>query len=136
MRIEPYIHFNGRCEEAIEFYKKTLGAQVQMLHRFNDMPAGTPSMVRPEDQNKVMHATVQIGETTVLMSDGRGPEGAEFEGFSLSIRVPGEAEGRQLFNALSEGGNVTMPMTKTFFSPAFGMLTNRYGISWMVHVGK
>ena len=134
MHIQPYVFFDGRCDEAIEFYKKALGAQVQMLMRFKDSPQkNDPCM--PADLNKVMHAQVRIGETTVLMSDGQA-KGNEprFEGFALSLYAASEAEAERLFAALGEGGQVQMPMAKTFFSPRFGMLLDRFGVMWMVLV--
>jgi PhnB protein len=135
MQVEPYLFLDGRCEEALEFYKRVLGAEVQMLMRFKDSPeAGQPGMP-PPPPDKVMHATFRIGETTLMASDGecRGKPG--FQGFSLSLKVPTEAEAERLFAALGEGGQVQMPLIQTFFSPRFGIVADRFGVSWMVHVG-
>jgi len=134
MKVEPYLHFDGRCEEAIEFYRKALGAEVNMLMRFKDSP--DPAMCPPGSQNKIMHASLQIGESTVMVSDGRCTNQAEFKGFSLSITANDEAEAKRLFAAIGQGGQVQMPLAKTFFSPAFGMLTDRFGVLWMVLVGQ
>ena len=134
MHIQPYLFFDGRCEEAIEFYKKAIGAQVQMLMRFKDSPEKNDQCA-PSDLNKVMHAQVRVGETTVLMSDGEAKGKLKFEGFALSLYAANEAEAERLFAALGEGGKVQMPMAKTFFSPRFGMLFDRFGVMWMV-LGK
>jgi PhnB protein len=131
-RVENYLFFNGRCEEAIEFYRKALGAEVAMLMRFKDSP--DQSMIAPGVENKVMHATIKIGETSVMLSDGRAQGTPKFEGFSLSIPAANPEEAQRLFQVLSDGGQVQMPLAKTFFSPSFGMTTDRFGVGWMVIV--
>jgi PhnB protein len=131
--VQPYLFFGGRCEEAIEFYKKALGAEVVMLARFKDAPEQKPGF--PDCfQEKIMHATLRIGETMVMASDGRCEGPAVFEGFSLSITVTDEAEAERVFAALSDGGLVTMPLEKTFWAPKFGMLQDKFGVGWMVSV--
>jgi PhnB protein len=133
--IQPYLFFNGRCEEAVEFYKRTLGAQVDMLMRFKDSPdPHPPGMVPPGWETKVMHTSFRVGQTTVMASDGCHTEKASFNGFSLSLTVPTESEADRVFAALGEGGQVKMPLTKTFWSPRFGMLEDRFGIGWMISV--
>ena len=133
--VEPYLFFDGRCEEAIEFYRKTLGAEVGMLVRFKDSPEPhQPGMVAPGSENKVMHANLRIGDTSVMASDGRCGGKPNFDGFALSLGVPTEAEADRKFAALAEGGKVQMPLAKTFFSPRFGMVTDRFGVLWMVIV--
>ncbi len=132
MQLQPYLFFDGRADEAIAFYKKAVGATPKMLMRFKDAP--DQSMVTPESRDKVMHAAVDIGDTTVLMSDGHCAGQTEFKGFSLAYSVPSEAEADKVFDALSEGGKVTMPLSKTFFSPRFGMVTDKFGIGWMIMV--
>jgi len=132
MQVQPYLFFDGRCEEAVEFYRRTLGAEVTMLMRFKDSP--DPAMVPPGAANKVMHASFRIGETTVLASDGRCEGRSSFQGFALSLTVPGETEADRLFAALADGGQVQMPLTRTFFSPRFGMVADRFGVSWMIFV--
>jgi PhnB protein len=135
MQVQPYLFFDGRCEEAIEFYRKALGAEVMALHRFKDTPQPhQPGMIPPGGENKVMHASFRVGDTTVLASDGRCEGRASFQGFSLSLTVPTVPEAERLFASLSEGGQVQMPLTQTFFSPRFGMLADRFGVSWMIHV--
>ena len=135
MRVEPYLNFDGRCEEAIQFYKTAVGAEVTMLMRFKDSPEpAQPGMHPPGSDNKVMHASLRIGETTVMASDGHCQGHPSFQGFSLSITVPSEAEADRAFGALAEGGKVSMPLGKTFFSPRFGMVTDRFGVGWMVIV--
>jgi PhnB protein len=133
MIVQAYLSFDGRCEEAIEFYQRTLGAEVQMLMRFKEAPEGT-CPISPATDNKVMHACVRIGETNVMMSDGRCTGKANFQGFCLSISAANEAEADRLFAALADGGNVAMPLAKTFFSPRFGMVDDRFGMHWMVIV--
>jgi PhnB protein len=135
MLIQPYLSFDGRCEEAIEFYRKALGAEVTMLVRFKDTPPSAgPNMTPPGAENKVMHARIAIGKTTVLASDGQCTGQAKFHGFSLSLTAANPAEAAKLFAALSDGGQVQMPLGKTFFSPSFGMVTDRFGVPWMLYV--
>jgi PhnB protein len=134
MAIEPYLFFNGRCEEAIEFYKKALGAEVLMLMRYKESPEPTPpGMVPPGWENKIMHATLRIGNANVMTSDGC-KEGANFQGFSLSLTAANETDASRKFAALAEGGQVQMPLGKTFWSPCFGMVADRFGVGWMVTV--
>ena len=128
--VQPYLFFNGRCEEALEFYRSALGAKVEMLSRFKDAPE--TGMVQPGMENKVMHASIRIGETVVMASDGRCNGQPRFEGFSLSIVVPDEQQAANLFNALAQDGKITMPLEKTFWAPKFGMLEDRLGVGWMV----
>ncbi|MEY2528166.1 MAG: PhnB protein [Verrucomicrobiota bacterium] len=131
--VHPYLFFGGRCEEALEFYRNAVGAEVVMLSRFKESPEPQPNM--PECfEEKVMHASVRIGGTMLMASDGMCDGKANFEGFSLSITVPDEAEATRAFAALSEGGLVTMPLAKTFWAPQFGMLQDRFGVGWMVSV--
>jgi PhnB protein len=130
--IEPYLFFEGRCEEAVEFYKKAVGAEVAMMMRFKDAP--DPNACQGVSGDKIMHTTLRIGGSNVMASDGRCQEPMKFQGFSLSLGVNTEAEADKYFNALAEGGQVIMPLAKTFWSPRFGMLTDRCGVSWMVIV--
>ena len=133
MRVQPYLFFDGRCEEAIEFYKRALGAEVLALMRFRESPdPPPPGMLAPGSEDKVMHASLRIGETEVMASDGRCAGEPAFQGVSLSLSVAGEAEADRLFGALAEGGQVQMPIGRTFFSPRFGMVADRFGVSWMV----
>ena len=134
MQLQPYLFFDGRCDEAIEFYKKTLGAKVEMLMRFKEAP--DQSMISPGSAEKVMHSSIKIGDTMVLASDGRNTGNPNFQGFSLAISVKDEAEFDKTFNGLGNGGKVTMPPNKTFFSPRFGMLTDKFGVNWMMLVAK
>ena len=132
--IQPYVFFGGRCEEALAFYKSELGAQVDMVMHYKDSPEPhPPGMLAPGFENKVMHTTFRIGGATLMASDGC-EEGAKFDGFSLSLAVPTAADADRAFAALAVGGQVKMPLTKTFWSPRFGMLTDRFGVSWMVSV--
>jgi len=136
MQVQAYLFFDGRCEEAVEFYRRALGAEVEMLMRYKDSPEPPPpGMVAPGSENKVMHASFRIGETTVMASDGDCSGGQlSFKGFSLSLAVPNEAEADRLFAALADGGQVQMPLGKTFWSPRFGMLADRFGVGWMINV--
>ncbi len=126
MQVEPYLNFDGRCEEALEFYKKALGAKVDTLMRFKDAP--DQSMITPGNADKIMHSQVHIGDTAVLMSDGRCTGKANFHGIALAISVKSEAEAEKIFSALADGGQVQMPLGKTFFSPRFGMLSDKFGV--------
>jgi PhnB protein len=132
MQVKPYLFFDGRCQEAIEFYRRALGAEVEMLMRFKDSPE--PTQTPPEAADKVMHATLRVGETEVLVSDGMCNGAPSFQGFSLALSPADEATAQRMFAALGDGGTVTMPLAKTFFAPSFGMVTDRFGVGWMVMV--
>ena len=137
MQVQPYLYFDGRTEEAVEFYRKTLGAEVTMLVRFKESPVPPdPGMVPANAGDKVMHMSFRIGETTLLASDGRCGGQARFQGISLSITAPNDAEAERLFASLGQGGQVQMPMAQTFFSSRFGMVADRFGVSWMITVAK
>lgn len=132
--IEPYLFFNGRCEQAVEFYRKALGAQVEMIMRYKESPEPPkPGMLPPGFENKIMHTSFRIGQTTVMASDGCSDQ-PNFQGFSLALSVSTEAEADRIFAALADGGQVRMPLAKTFWSPRFGMLADRFGIGWMISV--
>jgi PhnB protein len=132
MQIQTYLFFGGRCEAAIEFYRKHLGAEVEMLMRFKDNPeAPPPGTLPPGSENKIMHASLRIGDTVLMLSDGQCT-GEHFDGFSLSLNPSDRAAAERVFAALSEGGQVRMPLTKTFWSPLFGMLTDPFGVGWMI----
>ena len=135
MHIESYLFFNGRCEEAIEFYKRAIGAEVVMMMRNKESPEPPPpGMLPPGSENKVMHATLRIGSSNLMLSDGRCDGKPVFNGFSLSLDAANEAEAERLFAALGDGGTVQMPLAKTFWSPKFGMVADRFGVGWMVSV--
>jgi PhnB protein len=135
MLVQPYLFFNGRCEDAIEFYRKALGAEVGMMMRFKESPEPPqPGMLPPGSENKILHASFRIGESTVMASDGRCQGKTDFQGFSLALTVPREADADRLFKALADGGQVQTPLTKTFYSPRFGMVVDRFGVLWMVYV--
>jgi PhnB protein len=135
MLVQNYLSFEGRCEEAIEFYKRAVGAEVQMLMRFKDSPEPPPpGSAKPGTENKIMHASFRIGDTVLMASDGDCGGKGEFKGFGLALSVKDAAEADNAFNALADGGQVTLPLTKTFWSPRFGMLTDRFGVNWMVNV--
>ena len=134
MQVQPYLFFEGRCDEAIAFYRGALGAEVTMLMRYKESP--DPGACRPGMEDKVMHAALRIGDAVVFVSDGHCEGQARFEGFSLSLTVADEAEAERLFAALADGGQVRMPLGKTFFSPRFGMVTDRFGVLWMILVAS
>jgi PhnB protein len=134
MQIQPYLSFEGRADEAIEFYKKAIGAKVEMLMRFKEAP--DQSMVTPESKDKVMHAALRAGDTQLLMSDGRCTGSANFNGIALALSAATDADAERIFNALAEGGKVNMPMAKTFFSSKFGMVADKFGVGWMVMVAQ
>lgn len=133
MLVQPYLTFDGRAEEAIEFYRSALGAEVQMKMRFSDHP-DPATMPNAPPGNAIMHASLRIGDSTVLLSDGQCSGAAKFQGFALSLTAKDTAEAERRFHALAEGGEVRMPLAKTFFSPAFGMVTDKFGVGWMVYV--
>lgn len=133
MQVQPYLFFEGRCEEAIEFYRGALGAEVTALMRFQDNP-DPQNACGPVPGDKVMHASFRIGETTVMASDGMAEGDPKFQGFSLSLSAPDEAAAERMFDVLADGGQVQMPLSQTFFSPRFGMVADRFGVSWMIIV--
>lgn len=135
MQIQPYLFFNGHCNAAIEFYQKVFGAQVTSLTRLKDIPASDhPQQLPPSAEHMVMHADVRIGDTTIMMSDGRGTGELAFKGFALSSTQSDEAAARNVFDALADQGKIDMPIGETFWSPFFGMVTDRFGVQWMVTV--
>jgi PhnB protein len=137
--VESYLFFGGRCEEAIAFYRGAIGAEMEMLMRFDQCPDPLPEgMLAPGFEKKVMHASLRIGETRVMVADGCGGEGDSkaFDGFSLSLSLGTEEDAANAFRALAEGGTVTMPLGQTFWSPCFGMVTDRFGVGWMVTVAE
>jgi PhnB protein len=137
MQVQPYLLFDGRCEEALEFYRSALGAEVTVLMRFKDNPEPNEQcMAPPGSENKVMHASFRIGDTEMMASDGQCSGRPTFQGFSLSVTARDEAQAERLFGALGNGGQVQVPLTKTFFSPRFGMVADRFGVSWMVYVAS
>lgn len=137
MQVQPYLFFEGRCEEALGFYREALGAEVTALMRFRESPdPPPPGMVPPGSEDKVMHAAFRIGGATVMASDGRCSGQPRFGGVSLSLSVPDEGTADRFFAALAEGGQVRMPLGRTFFAPRFGMVADRFGVSWMVVVAE
>src|SRR5688500_1055718 len=135
MQVEPYLQFDGRCEEALDFYKKAIGAQVDFLMRFGDSPEPCPPEEMPTSvADKVMHSSFRVGGTRVMASDGYCKGAPKFDGFSLALQAKDKAEAQSLFDALRDGGKVDMPLGATFVSPAFGVLTDRFGVSWMIVV--
>jgi uncharacterized glyoxalase superfamily protein PhnB len=135
VEVQPYLFFDGRCEEALEFYRRALGAEVTMLMRYKESPDPCPEgMLPPGAEDRVMHASFSVGGATVLASDGRCSGRLSFQGFSLSITPRDEAEADRWFAALADGGQVQMPMGKTFFAARFGMVTDRFGVGWMIYL--
>lgn len=133
MQIETYLFFEGRCEEALAFYKQALGAETGMVLRYRDNPEPpAQSTIPPGHEDKIMHATFRVGDTVLMASDGRCSGAAQFDGFSLTVAVNSDDEARKSFDALRDGGEAIMPLTRTFFSPAFGMVRDRFGVKWMV----
>ena len=130
--VQPYLNFDGRCEEAVEFYKKAVGAEVEMMFRFKDNPEKENCAGGEGNDNKIMHTSLRIGSSQVMASDCEATGKTDFKGFSLSLSLATPADVEKAVQALSDGGKVSMPPTKTFFSPSFGMVTDRFGISWMI----
>ncbi len=134
--IHPYLIFNGRCDEALKFYQKALGAELGMVLRFKDnpeMPGSCPGGMELNPES-VMHAEFKVKGSTLMASDGMSQKDSKFEDFSLSLAAADEAEAQKFFAALSEGGKVTMPLGATFYSPCFGMLEDKFGLGWMIIV--
>ena len=134
MQVQSYLFFDGRCEEALDFYARTVGAKVEMMMRFKDSPEGEGCGSGAPPPEKVMHSCFRIGETSVMASDGYCQGKPSFQGFALSLNAANVAEAERLFNALGDGGQVQQPLIKTFFSERFGMVAYRFGVSWMVVV--
>ncbi|WP_027190946.1 VOC family protein [Fundidesulfovibrio putealis] len=134
MQVQPYLFFEGRCEEAIEFYRNTLGAEVTALFHYKDSP--DPNTIPPGSEDKVMHANLRVGDSVMMVSDGLCKGQPGFQGFSLSLSASSDAEAERLFTALGQGGQVQMPLGKTFFASSFGMLADRFGVSWMIIVAS
>ena len=134
MPIQPYLFFDGRCEEAIEFYRKALGAEVQMLMRYKDSPEAAPKGAMTPPGEKVMHSSLRIGDGEIMASDGFAQGKPSFQGISLSLSARDDAQARRWFEALADGGKVQQPLVKTFFSSSFGMVADRFGVPWMVSV--
>ena len=132
MHVQPYLDFDGRCDEALEFYKEAIGATVDRLLRFKEAP--DKAMISPGNADKIMHSQIRVGDTTIMASDGRCTGKPNFHGIALTISAKTEAEADTIFSRLAEGGQVTMPLTKTFFSPKFGMVADKFGVGWMVLV--
>jgi PhnB protein len=132
MQVQPYLSFEGRCEEAINFYRNALGAEVIMMMRFKEAP--DQSMMTPGTGDKVLHAALRVGDSTVLASDGQCMGKAVFQGITLSLTASNDAEAKRLFDALANGGNVQMPLAKTFFASSFGIVADKFGVGWMVYV--
>lgn len=133
MTVQPYLFFEGRAQEALDFYTKALGTKPTMVMRYREAPdAPPPGKLPPGSEDKVMHASFRVGDTEVMMSDGFCSGTPKFAGFSLSITAPDEATARRYFDAMAAGGQVTMPLGQTFWSPLFGMLTDRFGVGWMI----
>jgi len=128
----PYLNFDGRCEEALEFYKKAVGAKVDMMMRCKEAPE--PGQIKPGLEDKILHSSFTVGKSMIMASDGYNQNNPSFNGTSLALSTATESEAQKLFDALAEGGQVRMPLTKTFFSPAFGMLADKFGVPWMVVV--
>ncbi len=136
MNVQPYLSFEGRAQEAIDFYKSAVGAKVDMVMRFKEAPPEMQAQMSPDSKDKIMHAAFKIGDTQVLASDGRCTGKASFSGINLTLNAANNAEAEKLFGALSKGGQVTMPMSETFFAHRFGMCSDKFGVGWMVLAPK
>jgi PhnB protein len=134
--IDPYLIFDGNCEEAFNFYKSVLGVEFETISKFKDMPG---DQCPAGDENKIMHVSLPIGNGNRLMGSdtGSGMGGVTFgNNFSISLSTTSEDETKKLFDGLSAGGKVTMPLEPTFWAPLFGMLTDKFGVNWMVGYNK
>lgn len=129
---KPYLYLSGQCDEALAFYQQHLGATISMLIRFNESPKPLPTDLPDGYEDKVMHCEFSVGDMSIMASDGCKESTGEFRGFSLTLTIADEAYARQAFQALSEGGEVNMPLSETFWSPLYGQVTDKFGISWMI----
>jgi PhnB protein len=136
MNVQPYLSFEGRAQEAIDFYKGAVGAKVDMIMLFKEAPPEMQAQMSPGSKDKIMHAAFKIGDTQVLASDGRCTGKASFSGINLTLNAANNSEAEKLFGALSNGGQVTMPMSETFFAHRFGMCSDKFGVGWMVLAPK
>lgn len=134
MKVQPYVFFDGKCDEALQFYQRALGAKVTALMRFGEAP--DQSQIKPESRNKVMHAAFQVGHTEILASDGYCLGAPAFQGFALTIHAADSAEALKLFTGIAEGGKIQMPLEKTFFAAKFGIAVDKFGVNWMVMAEK
>lgn len=133
--IQAYLFFSGDCEAAVDYYRTHLGAEVEMIMRFKESPEPPPPGSVPDnDEDKIMHGSLRIGGSRVMVSDGCSPDRPGFSGFALSLTAPDQAGAERMFAALSDGGEVQMPLGATFWSPLFGMVTDRFGIQWMLTI--
>lgn len=132
--VQPYLFYEGRCEEALDFYAEAIGAKVEMKMRYSEGPGGCPQGMPAGTENKIMHSAFMVGESMVMASDGMNSGKPDFKGVALSITMNDEAGVKRVFDALSAGGKVVQPLTKTFFSPSFGMVNDKFGVQWMVLV--
>jgi PhnB protein len=133
MDVQPYLFFNGKCEEALDFYKTAIGAKVDMVMRFSESPEKPPpGTMPPGSENKIMHAAFKVGDTQIMASDGHCAGTPSFQGFGLSLNAANDAEAEKLFGAVGKGGQVQQPLVKTFFASKFGMVTDKFGVMWMV----
>ena len=132
MNIQPYLSFEGRAQEAIDFYKSALGATVDVIMHFKDAPPEMQAQMSPDSKDKIMHAAFHVGDTQVMASDGHCSGKASFSGVTLTLNAASNGEAEKLFGALGKGGQVTMPMSETFFAHRFGMVADKFGVNWMV----
>ena len=131
--VEPYLFFAGRCDDALEYYRLHLGAEIGMVMRFSQNPGPTGCPLPENWGDKVMHASFTIGASRLMGSDGM-VESMPKDGHCMSLTLPDEAEARRVFAVLADGGEVSMPIDRTFWSPCFGMVRDRFGIDWMITV--
>jgi PhnB protein len=137
MKIHAYLNFEGKTEEAFRFYQKVLGGKLTEFHRFGSMPPQEGFELTPEQKNYVMHVGLELPDGQMLMASdmiaGMGPARVEGTNFSISVHPDSRQDADRIFNALGQGGTVTMPMADQFWGDYFGSLTDRFGINWMVN---
>jgi PhnB protein len=136
MNVQPYLSFEGRAQEAIDFYKSAIGAKVDMIMHFKDAPPDVQAQMSPESKDKIMHSAFHVGDTQIMATDGNCSGKTGFSGISLTLNASDNAEAEKLFAALGNGGQVTMPMSETFFADRFGMVADKFGVQWMVIAAK
>jgi len=133
MNVQTYLFFDGRCEEAIEFYKAVFGADLLYSMRFRE---GPPNLVTAENEEKIFHATMRFGETVINLSDDLKQERGSFGGFAILAHLDNDASAEEAFESLQEGGRVGMPIQEVFWASRYGIVTDRFGVTWKIQAGQ
>lgn len=132
MKIDPYLNFDGNCEEAIRFYEKTLGGKIQMMMTYDQAPPGDNPTPKGWEK-KIMHVSMTLGNVTLMASDAPPGHFSPMQGLFVSLAPDSKAQAEKIYNALADKGNVLMPFQQTFWAEGFGMVVDRFGTPWMVN---